>query len=221
MSDLSKFIASNLFETKMSANGLDGWSNYAGPDWSGWLCGLGYNRDSDVLDQSNFDTALERLGGEVEDQVEVRDVGHWACGWFKQIMVNVRATKQVEILASIYSDLESYPVLDEDDFSEREHEQRCEWAEQEKDSLASDIEEVFNVKSSKKLIEICFELNMECQSYYGDDSSINVSTYHGCDSSDIDRIKTCLKQLEYNYSKSTVFKKLVKAVNAYQPKVRK
>jgi len=58
------------------------------------------------------------LGGEGEN-VEVHNFGHWACGWF-EIMI-VRPGSPAEAIAEgIESRLSDYPILNEDDHTERE-----------------------------------------------------------------------------------------------------
>ena len=101
----------------------------------------GQNRDSDDLEKSNFTNALEMLGGESED-VEVHRFGHWACGWFEIILVTPvvrlaypRERKQAIQRAcatalEIERSLENYPVLNEDDFCDREWSTVCEHWEQ-------------------------------------------------------------------------------------------
>jgi hypothetical protein len=76
------------------------------------------NRDSECLDESNFHSALEMLGGEGDD-VQLHRFGHWASGWFELILVrpNTAAAKEAE---EIETSLAQYPVLNDDDFSERE-----------------------------------------------------------------------------------------------------
>lgn len=74
------------------------------------------NRDSDCLAESNFATALARLGGSSET-CSVCRFGHWACGWFEIILIHPSRASEGE---SIAEDLDGYPVLDESDFSERE-----------------------------------------------------------------------------------------------------
>lgn len=74
------------------------------------------NRDSDCLSESNFAAALARLNGESET-CEVCRFGHWACGWFEIILIHPSRASEGE---SIAEDLDGYPVLDENDFSERE-----------------------------------------------------------------------------------------------------
>ena len=60
--------------------------------------------------------ALERLGGESED-VEIHRFGHWACGWWEALTVRKGSEAEKEAL-EIESELESYPVLNEDHWSE-------------------------------------------------------------------------------------------------------
>lgn len=104
-------------------------SNYSGPDYSGYLVGPSVGRDSDILTQSNFEAALERLGGESES-VEVVQFSCWAGGWFKSILIDKNDDIACRALFGIHLDLESYPVLDEDDFYERENESLIEITEQ-------------------------------------------------------------------------------------------
>lgn len=91
-----------------------------------WLvCPTTRNRDSSCLDESNFDAALELLGGE-GDKVQVHRFGHWACGWYELIVVHPDLRTELE---SIEKRLDGYPVLNEDDFSEREYNEAQElWA---------------------------------------------------------------------------------------------
>jgi len=79
---------------------------------------FGRNRDSDHSDESNFDAALKLLGGE-SDTVEIVRFGHWACGWVEYLFVHPSRKAETD---AILARLEDYPILDEDDFSAREHE---------------------------------------------------------------------------------------------------
>lgn len=78
-------------------------------------------RDSGCLEESNFNTALQRLGGE-SDTVEVHRFGHWGPGWYELIIVapNSGAAKEA---ARIEQALKEYSILDEDDFSRLEMEE--------------------------------------------------------------------------------------------------
>lgn len=90
--------------------------NYIGEDYSDYYIGPGKSRDSDLLTQSNFDVALEMLGGEQEnDTVVVARSSHWGCGWGEQILVR-KDCIQVNMLERIRFMLEDYPVLDEDHY---------------------------------------------------------------------------------------------------------
>lgn len=84
-----------------------------------WLVvGVCRTRDSGPLEESNFHSALERLGNESET-VEVHRFGHWGPGWFEIILAHGSHEKEVN---AIKAELEDYPVLDENDLSEREME---------------------------------------------------------------------------------------------------
>jgi hypothetical protein len=80
---------------------------------------LGRNRDSDILTESNFDCALRELGGE-SDTVKIVREGHWACGWIEWIAIHESDSAALETADSIVATLSDYPVLCDEDFSERE-----------------------------------------------------------------------------------------------------
>lgn len=93
------------------------------PDRQDWLVvPISRTRDSGPLADSNVDAALEILGGE-SDTVELHRFGHWGPGWFEMIIVHPDRYRDVEDIAA---KLENYPVLNEDDYAEREWEQVCE-----------------------------------------------------------------------------------------------
>ena len=112
---------------------------YAGATWEGWLVFLGRNRDSDLLSNHNFDTAFERLSGvnsELPDDgtpwvdrdgvisgntVEIVRESHWAVGWIEWIAIHPSNTQAVAMAEEMARDLDAYPVLDEDRWSEKEH----------------------------------------------------------------------------------------------------
>lgn len=75
-------------------------------------------RDSDALEESNFHTALRLIGGESET-VKVARSSHWLVGWVEQILIHESDVEKVELGNQIVAQLEEYPVLDEDDYSER------------------------------------------------------------------------------------------------------
>lgn len=96
------------------------------PDRQDWIVApVIRTRDSGVLEESNFASALESLGGESET-VEVHRFGHWGPGWFEILLVD---PSRAESVAEIACALADYPILNEHDHSEREWEAACEcWA---------------------------------------------------------------------------------------------
>lgn len=71
-------------------------------------------RDSYCLEISNFQMALEMMGGEQEDLVEMHSFNHWGCGWFDIILVHPTLYQQA---LKIAQKLENYLVLNEDNYS--------------------------------------------------------------------------------------------------------
>jgi hypothetical protein len=79
-------------------------------------------RDSEALDLSNWHAAMDRMEAIDPDGEawEVHRFNHWAVGWFEILLVKPRSILEREAFR-IEEELEAYPVLDEDDYSEREH----------------------------------------------------------------------------------------------------
>ena len=98
-----------------------------GDERDDWLVlSVGQTRDSGCLEQSNFAQALEQLGGE-GDTVEVHRYGHWGPGWFEIIIIKPGSPEE-KTAEEIEAALENYPVLDDEDLSEREFEDtRASW----------------------------------------------------------------------------------------------
>ena len=95
--------------------------SYAGEVFPGEYVFLSRHRDSDCLAESNFHTALKRLGGE-SDTVTVNRFHHWAVGWIEQIFIHQDDETALRRADSMLESLDDYPVLDESDFSQREWE---------------------------------------------------------------------------------------------------
>lgn len=98
--------------------------SYFGATWPNhYSAGVGQSRDSDCLEQSNFFTMLKLLGGESDVVAVVRE-SHWAVGWVEWIAVETDGTpesdKALQIADEAKARLADYPILDEDDCSERE-----------------------------------------------------------------------------------------------------
>ena len=89
------------------------------PSRKGWyIVPCSRTRDSEALEESNFESALNQLGGE-GNNVEVHRFKHWGFGWYENILVR-GDTPQYEIAEGIESALKGYPVLDEIDYCKRE-----------------------------------------------------------------------------------------------------
>jgi hypothetical protein len=90
-----------------------------------WLAApCAHGRDSGPLQESNHAAALEMFkeaDPEANDHRVCR-IGHWGCGWIEGIIVRP-GTRCQEVAEEIADSLEGYPVLDEADFCQREHEE--------------------------------------------------------------------------------------------------
>lgn len=93
--------------------------SYAGADWPDWFVFLGQHRDSDALTRSNFERGLARLGGESETVQVIRE-RHWAVGWVEWIGVHKSAADKLRAAETMLKQIDAYPVLDDDHFSELE-----------------------------------------------------------------------------------------------------
>jgi hypothetical protein len=107
---------------------LERWTmpkDYFGAEWPEYYSsGVGRSRDSDCLEESNFDAMLAELGGESETVQVVRE-SHWAVGWVEWIAIHESDEKALRAADGLLKSLEDYPVLDEDDVCRREWEE-CE-----------------------------------------------------------------------------------------------
>ena len=150
---------------KQACKELELWAradNYIGPDLGECFTGPGRTRDSQSLEESNFFSALERLGGEREG-VEVHRFGHWGCGWFEQVLVHKSNKKAVIELYKIKKDLENYPVLDDLDYSEREGDDLTEYV--------SNCHGELDAKQQRAFIDAVYDLGCD---YTDADGSIYI-----------------------------------------------
>jgi hypothetical protein len=155
-----------------------GEDNYMGAEYNDYYVVGFQTRDSDALERSNFRSMLEALGGEDEDTgVIVARSGHWAVGWVEKILVNQNATDKLKIADDIAEGLEDYPVVDEEDFS------RVEWEERENDFESwgrRDMANMFKnalpepvfekVEADPTFEQILSHIFMGSAGYYGEDS---------------------------------------------------
>lgn len=96
--------------------------DYFGETWLDYYSsGFGQSRNSDDLEQSNFAAVLKALGGESETVIVVRE-SHWAVRWVEWIAIHSTDEKSLEIARGLCERANDYPVLDEDDWCQREQE---------------------------------------------------------------------------------------------------
>ncbi len=119
---VQEFLKKYELNSSSMGGSLDGPKNYVGADTSESIGVLTRGRDSDILVESNFETALEMLGGEKEGKVEIIRIGHWACGWIEYLAVYKTYFPGIKIAMQIQASLENYAVLDENDYYERQRE---------------------------------------------------------------------------------------------------
>jgi hypothetical protein len=102
-------------------SGLDSEDNYLGTPLSelaSLYVVMTRSRDSSFLTQHNWEQALALLGGE-SDSVVIHRFGHWACGWWEALCVTEDKKQAGQ---AIVDAIERYPLLNEQEFSEKERE---------------------------------------------------------------------------------------------------
>jgi hypothetical protein len=111
---------------------------YLGKEWDGHFELIGRHRDSNLLDVSNWFSAIEMLkakGFQEEKDYFIARASHFLVGWVETIMIP-QDSPAVALGEEIEERLETYPILNEDDFSQRELEQELEdAAEAEKERI--------------------------------------------------------------------------------------
>lgn len=215
---LKEFARVNAWEFKMrNSGGFDSFDNYSGGSLGDLVVvAVGRNRDSDLMSESNFSTALDMLGG-VSKNVSIERFGHWGCGWFELILVNPKHKKSLEIAYRIKESLDHYPLLDEDDFYSREAEEREEYAEMYCKDTALALAKHFGLKYSAKLKKIAYWLQLEDQYQNGNDSSINIYSSRAPEKRDIEQLKDAINSVSDNeYHKSKLLERLKTAVENYR-----
>lgn len=89
--------------------------NYIGKTYHDYFVLIGHTRDSDALEESNFHTAIDMLGGE-SDTVKVIRSTHWLVGWVEAILIHKSDKDAIMKGENILGMLDEYPILDEDDY---------------------------------------------------------------------------------------------------------
>ena len=96
-------------------------------DPDNWAIIYTHNRDSGLLDQSNADEiakAMEPFTEGDDPDVVMESHCHWACGHVDGFSIRVYRDGEITEAFKTYHDLmeqlDGYPILDEEDYSERE-----------------------------------------------------------------------------------------------------
>jgi hypothetical protein len=101
--------------------GYDSDANFIGYKPKGYVI-YSRNRDSSILENTNFDGILADLGGE-SDTVEVVRHRHWACGWIEYIVVSQESPAELlDQCVAIVQALDAYPIFNEDRYGEAQTE---------------------------------------------------------------------------------------------------
>jgi len=117
--------------------GIEKWSypaDYMGCDYEGYYILYSMHRDSDHLTISNFETILklfEDIGVNVVEDYDMSDkkhpsvinvrMKHWLVGWIDTIMIYEDSSLEIwDHVESINNALSDYPILDDDDYYEKE-----------------------------------------------------------------------------------------------------
>jgi hypothetical protein len=89
--------------------------------YSDWLVTeFDHHRESECRQESNYHVALKKLEDvAIGDEVTELRFGHWAVGWVEHILVRPD-TAAHRLAVTLAEKLEDYPLLDEDDHSERQ-----------------------------------------------------------------------------------------------------
>ena len=117
--------------------GIEKWkypTDYMGCDYEGYYILYSMHRESDHLTVSNFETILklfEDIGVNVVEDYDMSDekhpsvinvrMKHWLVGWSDIIMIHEDSSPEIwDQVESINNALSDYPVLDDDDFYQKE-----------------------------------------------------------------------------------------------------
>ena len=126
------FDHSELTLQKWSANGPTGFDsavNYAGPMLNDfYVAPCSINRDTQcVLTLCNWKLMCEKLDEYVKhEESGITRFGHWGNGWYELFLIHESDVEALVKAQEIADDLEQYPVLDEDKYSDMEYEAQAE-----------------------------------------------------------------------------------------------
>jgi len=172
------------------------------PDRHNWLvCPVILTRDSDCLEESNFEACLSSLGRESET-LERHEFNHWACGWFAILLLHPARQSEGE---AIEERLEDYPVLNEDDFSRREWDAYAEsWAKHGAREFVRELSTEFELSDAAESLLVLeggepllsyFESLIPSGDYYDPASGCYPRVGYAADRADRDGVAKLLREI--------------------------
>lgn len=177
------------------------------PDRQSWfVLPVILTRDSGPLEQSNFRACLAQLGGE-SDTLEQHSFDHWACGRFNILLLD--PSRQAEGDAT-EARLEDYPILDENDFSNREWEAYAEgWASYGKRDFIRELVKEFGLtynaeavlENSEALHEFYESLIPSGEYFVGEDSGVRLNINYAVDRAQREDVAKFLRECRRDASK--------------------
>jgi len=103
---------------------FDSAENFIGEHAEGYII-MAQHRDSDSLSRSNWEVAVKMF-----PDAKVVRYRHWLVGWTEQLLLSLDAPEEELIRAAqMREDLDDYPVLDEQHWSELEYNEAYEYWE--------------------------------------------------------------------------------------------
>jgi len=162
---------------------------YWGPDdmFETWgYCGIDKNRDSSILDISNFDYISKELMGEFPDDFRIEYYNHWAVGNVTRLVCRILHRKGVVEDKNItdafrkamkwLDDLADYLIADESDYFDKQHLRRIE------DLPYVDVVKMINQTDTNWAADIICQMETnggywDAETEYPDDNQLLMAAY--------------------------------------------
>ncbi len=149
-----------------------------------WGITFSRHRDSDVLENSNFEVISDDLMEKFPDDCQVENFNHWAVGWVDNLCVKMiddkgNCTEAGKLAFGWKENLENYPIACEMHFSEKEREDFLETLEN--CYIPNDLRDNLPDDYINQIAEKLFEVN-----------SVSIS-----DGLDVEMVETACKELDF------------------------
>lgn len=82
-----------------------------------YATGVSRTRDSDPLEESNWQVVSEDLQERFPESFDVHHFGHWACGWYDRLYVRADDAFAIRALQEWSDALSDYPIANEEHYS--------------------------------------------------------------------------------------------------------